>query len=198
MEFNNEKSVRELNLVISDRNVKLIAKCFFIVPLVIGLCLSFILSNPMAFDYFEEFSPSYRDILERFGFSGRISQNANMWLLYYSFILMSVSSIIIFVCNKPKVIGKVSYPIKIRLKLLMHKLSCFILGLVLLTTFYFALSEDMTCGYRCFSSLFISDDNNYFLHALMFSSLQIGITSFIVPFFTLPVFIIRRGNVLWG
>ncbi|MES4614971.1 MAG: hypothetical protein ACTH8P_13745 [Ewingella sp.] len=189
MDLNDEKSVRELNVIISDENGKLIAKCFFIVPLVIGLCLSFILSNPMAFDYFEGFSPTYRDILERFGFSGRISQNANMWLLYYSFILISISSIAVFFYNKPKVVIKVNYSFKIRFKMLKRNICCFIIVVLSLLGFYLALSEDITCGYRCFSSLFISDDNNYFLHTLMFSMLQIGVISFMAPFFTLPDFV---------
>lgn len=178
----------EKNSTISERNFYLIKKYISNTPILLGLCFSVIMSNKITYDMLHQFRDAYAGFMVNSRLNSLISENPNIGLLYFIFILIHTSSIIIFFIKKPVFIIHVSSSIKKTVKTwCLRLLSLAFSGLMFFSYYIFIIIEP-TCTSMCLSSLFTSYANNFYLHGAIFLMAQCGIFMLIIPFFSFPVF----------
>lgn len=178
----------EKTTIIADRNFSLINSYLANKPLFIGLCLSIILTNPLAYYYFSRFRPFYLDFMKDYGFNSLISENANIGLLYFLFIIININSIIALYKKKPVLIFHVSNSVTKNLKTWGMRIISILMGLFLFYIYYISLFDEQTCTAGCYSAIFKSHANNFLLQTLIFTGSQVGIFLVVLPFFVFPIF----------
>lgn len=178
----------EKTTIIADRNFSLINSYLVNKPLFQGLCTSIILTNPLAYYCFAGFKPPYIELMRSFGFNSLISENANIGLLYFLFIVINIQSVIKLYKMKPVLIFHVSNSFTKNLKTWGLRVVLLLSGLFFFYIYHISLYDEQTCTAGCYSAMFKSHANNFLLQEIIFSGAQLGIFFLILPFFIFPVY----------
>lgn len=106
----------EKKSITSERNFYLIKKHISNTPIFLGLFFSVIISDKITYNMLHQFRDVYVGFMINTRLNSLIAENPNIGLLYFIFLLINASSIIIFFIKKPVSIIHVSSSIKKQLK----------------------------------------------------------------------------------
>lgn len=98
MDLNDEKSVRELNIAISERNRKLFERYLLMPVLIPAFIVTVILSSQASFDYFGLLSSSHAAFLLGMGMNSMISEYFNILIFSYCICSLLFQMQYLFVC----------------------------------------------------------------------------------------------------
>jgi hypothetical protein len=186
MGLNNNNSVRELNIAISERNRKLFERYLLMPVLITAFIVSVVLSSQASFDYFGLLSSSHAAFLLGMGMNSMISEYFNIFILHLFFVISNAVSVCLFFYKKPKTIVYIYGSLKERLKIYSLRVAFYILGGGFLYSFFISVFEEPICGFRCYSPSFSTIYHNYIMHAYTFLSLQMGCVFLMMTFFCFP------------
>lgn len=128
MGLNNNNSVRELNIAISERNRKLFERYLLMPVLITAFIVSVVLSSQASFDYFGLLSSSHTASLLSIGVNSMISSYFNIFILHLFFVISNAVSVCLFFYKKPKTIVYIYGSLKERLKIYSLRVAFYILG----------------------------------------------------------------------
>lgn len=172
----------EKTIIIADRNISLIGRYLVNRPLIYGLCLSIILTNPLAYYFFSRFRPFHLELMNNFGFNSLISENANIGMLYFLFIIINVTSVVKFYKKKPIIIYHVTNSFSKNLKTWGLRFISIFMAIFFFYMYYISIYDEQTCTAGCYSVMFKYHANNFMLQEIIFGSAQLGIFFLVFPF----------------